>query len=450
MRIIIEEGTTKFQAFDEIDRPSPDLIQDCVHCGFCLSACPTYLETGNELDSPRGRIYLMKSALEGKIPMGGSLVKHLDMCLGCIACEPACPSGVKYSRLIESARSQIERRYERPFSDKLHRLLIFSIFPYPKRLRLLLPLLYLYQVSGLKHLVHTSGILRKISSRLSKMDDMLPAIKSSELFPSTPNLIPAMGKKRYRVAFLSGCVQSVLFPHTNEATVRVLSENGCEVVVPRNQGCCGALSLHSGRMSEARDFARTNINIFERSDYDAIIVNSAGCGSAMKEYKDLLKGDESYAERAERISNKTKDVMEFLDEIGLEGELREVKCRVTYQDACHIAQAQRIKSQPRDIIKKIPGIEFIELPESELCCGSAGIYNLVEPEMSEKLLERKIRNLKETNAELLIAGNPGCLLQIQMGIRENGLNIKAAHPVELLDWAYRGDYSLLGKNNRNL
>ena len=450
MRIIIEEGTTKFQAFDEIDRPSPDLIQDCVHCGFCLSACPTYLETGNELDSPRGRIYLMKSALEGKIPMGGSLVKHLDMCLGCIACEPACPSGVKYSRLIESARSQIERRYERPFSDKLHRLLIFSIFPYPKRLRLLLPLLYLYQVSGLKHLVHTSGILRKISSRLSKMDDMLPAIKSSELFPSMPNLIPAMGKKRYRVAFLSGCVQSVLFPHTNEATVRVLSENGCEVVVPRNQGCCGALSLHSGRMSEARDFARTNINIFERSDYDAIIVNSAGCGSAMKEYKDLLKGDESYAERAERISNKTKDVMEFLDEIGLEGELREVKCRVTYQDACHIAQAQRIKSQPRDIIKKIPGIEFIELPESELCCGSAGIYNLVEPEMSEKLLERKIRNLKETNAELLIAGNPGCLLQIQMGIRENGLNIKAAHPVELLDWAYRGDYSLLGKNNRNL
>ncbi len=438
MRIIIEEGTTKFQAFDEIDRPSPDLIQDCVHCGFCLSACPTYLETGNELDSPRGRIYLMKSALEGKIPMGGSLVKHLDMCLGCIACEPACPSGVKYSRLIESARSQIERRYERPFSDKLHRLLIYSIFPYPKRLRLLLPLLYLYQVSGLKHLVHTSGILRKLSSRLSKMDDMLPAIKSSELFPSMPNLIPAMGKKRYRVAFLTGCVQSVLFPRTNEATVRVLSENGCEVVVPRNQGCCGALSLHSGRMSEARDFARININIFERSDYDAIIVNSAGCGSAMKEYQELLKGDESYAERAERISNKTKDIMEFLDEIGLRGELREVKCRVTYQDACHIAQAQRIKSQPRNIIKKIPGVEFVELRESELCCGSAGIYNMVEPEMSGRLLDRKIGNLKETDADLLVAGNPGCLLQIQMGIIQNGLNVKTAHPIELLDWSYRG------------
>ncbi len=434
----MEEETATFRAFDEIDRPSPDLVKDCVHCGFCLSACPTYLETGNELDSPRGRIYLMKSALEGKIPMGGSLVKHLDMCLGCIACEPACPSGVQYSRLIESARSQIERRYERPFSDKLHRSLIFSIFPYSRRLRLLLPLLYFYQASGLKHLIRKSGIVRRLSKTLSKMDDMLPTIKSRALFPSMPNVVHAKGKKRHRVALLTGCVQSVLFPETNDATVRVLSENGCEVIVSRNQGCCGALSLHSGRLSEARDFARANINIFERSDCDAIIVNSAGCGSAMKEYRQLLIEDESYAERAERISNKTKDIMEFLDEIGLRGELREVKCRVTYQDACHIAQAQRIKSQPRNIIKKIPGVEFVELPESELCCGSAGIYNMVEPEMSGRLLDRKIRNLRETEADLLVAGNPGCLLQIQMGIKQNGLKIKTAHPIELLDWAYSG------------
>ncbi len=434
----MEEDTTSYQAFDEIDRPSPDLVQDCVHCGFCLSACPTYLETGNELDSPRGRIYLMKSALEGKIPLGGSLVKHLDMCLGCIACEPACPSGVQYSRLIESARAQIERRYERPFSDKIHRSLIFSLFPYSKRLRLLLPLLYLYQASGLRHLIQHSGILRRLSKTLSKMDDMLPDIKSSNLFPSIPDVVPARGKKRHRVALLSGCVQSVLFPATNEATVRVLCENGCEVVVPRNQGCCGALSLHSGRLSEARELARANIDIFERSDHDAIIVNSAGCGSAIKEYRELLKVDKSYAERAESISNKTRDIMEFLDEIELQGELKEVKCRVTYQDACHIAQAQRIKTQPRNVIKKIPGVEFVELPESELCCGSAGIYNMVEPEMSGRLLDRKIRNIKQTKSDLLVAGNPGCLLQIQMGIKQSGLSIKTAHPIELLYWSYKG------------
>jgi glycolate oxidase iron-sulfur subunit len=431
----MEEETATFQAFDEIDRPSPDLVKDCVHCGFCLSACPTYLETGNELDSPRGRIYLMKSALEGKIPMGGSLVKHLDMCLGCIACEPACPSGVQYSRLIESARSQIER----PFSEKLHRSLIFSIFPYSRRLRLLLPLLYLYQAIGLRHLIQQSGLLRKLSKTLSKMDDMLPTIKSRALFPSMPNVVHAKGKKRHRVALLNGCVQSVLFPQVNEATIRVLSENGCDVFIPGNQGCCGALSLHSGRLSEARDFARANINIFERSDCDAIIVNSAGCGSAMKEYRELLKEEGAYAERAETISKKTKDIMEFLGEIGLCGDLKEVKCRVTYQDACHIAQAQRIKTQPRNVIKKIPGVEFVELPESELCCGSAGIYNIVEPDMSGRLLDRKIRNLKETNSDLLVAGNPGCLLQIQMGIRVNGLKIKTAHPIELLDWAYRGN-----------
>ncbi|MDA2917931.1 glycolate oxidase subunit GlcF [Desulfobacterota bacterium AH_259_B03_O07] len=436
----MEEKTTNFQAFDEIDTPSMDFIKDCVHCGFCLSACPTYLETGNELDSPRGRIYLMKSALEGKIPMGGSLVKHLDMCLGCMACEPACPSGVDYSRLIEAARSQIERRYERPITDKLQRAILFSIFPYPKRLRFLLPFLYLYQATGLRRLVESTGILLKLSKKLATMDLMLPQINSSNLFSSMPNFMPAKGTKRHRVATLTGCVQSILFPKTNEATIRVLSENGCEVIVPGNQGCCGALSLHSGRISEARNFARSNIDVFEKHGVDTIIVNSAGCGSAMKEYGEILKDDPNYANRAEKISQKTKDVMEFLSEIGLSGELKRLKCRVTYQDACHIAHAQRIKIQPREIIKQIPGIEFVEMPESELCCGSAGIYNLIEPEMSEKLLNRKIENLKETNAELLVAGNPGCLLQIQKGIKQEGLNIKTVHPIELLDWAYKGEY----------
>jgi glycolate oxidase iron-sulfur subunit len=423
---------TIFPAFDEIDRPSLSVIRDCVHCGFCLTACPTYLETGNELDSPRGRIYLMKSAIEGRIPMGEALVKHLDLCLGCLACETACPSGVDYSQLIESSRSQIERRYRRPFSERLYRSLLFSIFPYPKRLRPLLPFLFLYEAAGIRRLIQSSGILHKLSEKLAHMEGMLPEVKSA--FPSSlPDLMPAKGKRRFRVAFLTGCVQSVLFPETNGATIRVLAENGCDVVIPKDQVCCGALSLHSGRLSESREFARSNIGIFENYDVDAIIVNSAGCGSAMKEYGELLNDS-----RAEKFGKKVKDIMEFLADIGVQGELKELKLRVTYQDACHIAHAQRIKTHPRKIINQIPGIEFIELPESEICCGSAGIYNLVEPEMSEKLLERKISRLKETGAEVLVAGNPGCLLQIGMGIRRYGLSIKTAHPVELLDWAYRG------------
>ncbi|MER3446947.1 MAG: glycolate oxidase [Candidatus Dadabacteria bacterium] len=428
---------TAFPAFDEIDKPSLSIIRDCVHCGFCLTACPTYLETGNELDSPRGRIYLMKSAIEGRISMGEALVRHLDLCLGCLACETACPSGVDYSHLIESSRSQIERRYKRPLLDRLYRSLLFSIFPYPKRLRLLLPFLFLYQAMGIRGLVRSSGVLHKLSDKLSHMEGMLPEVKSAFSSP-LPNLMPAEGRRRFRVALLTGCVQGVLFPETNEATVRVLAENGCEVVIPQGQGCCGALSLHSGRLSESREFARSNIEIFENPDFDAIIVNSAGCGSAMKEYGEILKRDSRYAERGEKFGKRVKDIMEFLSDIGIQGELKELRLRVTYQDACHIAHAQRIKTHPRKIIKRIPGIEFVELPESEICCGSAGIYNLVEPEMSEKLLERKISKIKETGAQVLVAGNPGCLLQIGMGTRRYGLNIKTAHPVELLDWAYRG------------
>lgn len=427
-----------YDAFDDTDKPSARLIEDCVHCGFCLSACPTYQETGNELDSPRGRIYLMKSASEGKIPMAGSLVKHLDMCLGCLACEPACPSGVQYGRLIEAGRSQIERRYERPYTERLYRSLIFSLFPYPGRLKLLLPFFYLYQKLGIKNLVESSGILKVISPSLAQMEGMLPEVDSPTVPRALPDVTPARGKKRYRVALLTGCVQSVFFSKTNEATVRVLAENGCEVLIPRNQGCCGALSVHSGRLSEGRDFARYLIRSFEGIDVDAIIVNSAGCGSTMKEYGEILGDDPVFAERARKISEKTRDVMEFLGDIGLAGELKALDLKITYQDACHLGHAQRIKEQPRNVLRQIPGIEFTELPESELCCGSAGIYNMVEPDMSRRLLERKLGHLKETGADCLVAGNPGCLLQIGKGIRQHGLGIKTAHPVELLDRSYRG------------
>ncbi len=425
-------------SFDDQDTPSADIIKDCVHCGFCLSACPTYLETGNELDSPRGRIYLMKSALHGEIPIAGSLTEHLDRCLGCLACEPACPSGVRYGSLIEAARSQIERRYDRSAGEKLHRQVIFSLFPYPGRLKLMLPFLYLYQKLGISALVRSSGILGKLSANLEQMEAMLPPVKSPTVPRSLPAVIAPKGKKRYRVAMLSGCVQSVFFGDTNGATARVLAENGCEVIVPQSQGCCGALSIHSGRLSEGREFAKTTIQTFENLDVDVIIVNSAGCGSTMKEYGEILKDDPGFASRAEELCAKTKDVMEFLSDIGLEGKLHELNLRVTYQDACHLGNAQRIKSQPRSVMGRIPGLDLIELPESEVCCGSAGIYNLVQPEMSQSLLERKIDNLRTQNVDYLVAGNPGCLLQIKKGIDKYGLGIKTAHPVELLDWSYRG------------
>jgi glycolate oxidase iron-sulfur subunit len=427
---------TTGQAFDNDDRPSADIMRDCVHCGFCLSACPTYLETGNELDSPRGRIYLMKSAQEGEIPMGGSLVEHLDKCLGCLACEPACPSGVRYGALIEAGRSQIERRYDRGAGERIYRSMIFSMFPYPGRLRLMLPFFYLYQKLGIRGLLRSTGLL---SGKLGRMEEMLPDVKS----PTVPGALPAVlapkGKRRFRVAMLTGCVQSVFFTGTNEATARVLAENGCEVVIPESQGCCGALSVHSGRLDEGRDFARTTIKTFEDLEVDAIIVNSAGCGSTMKEYGDILKDDPSFSARAQALGEKTKDVMEFLSDIGLNtDDLRELKLKVTYQDACHLGHAQRVKAQPRNIMELIPGLEFTEMPESDVCCGSAGIYNLVEPEMSQNLLERKINNLKTRNVDYLVAGNPGCLLQIQKGINKHSLGIKTAHPIELLDWSYGG------------
>lgn len=427
-----------FRAFDDVDRPSPELIDDCVHCGFCLASCPTYLETGSELDSPRGRIYLMKSAGEGKIPLEGSLVTHLDKCLGCLACMPACPSGVQYGSLIEAGRSQIERRYERPLFQRLFRSLIFSLFPYPQRLRLMTPFFYIYEKLGVRRVVESSGILRAVSDNLAQMEEMLPKVNSLLPPQPLPEVVPAKGKKRFRVALLTGCVQSVFFSRTNEATVRVLAENGCEVVIPEGQGCCGALSVHSGRLSEGRDFAKGLIRKFEGLEVDALIINSAGCGSTIKEYGHILKDDPEYAERAEAISAKARDVMEFLSEAGLTGELKDLNIRVTYQDACHLGHAQRIKDEPRSVIRQIPGVEFTELVESDVCCGSAGIYNLVQPEMSRKLLARKTSHVEETGADYLVAGNPGCLLQIEKGIRQKGLKMKTAHPVELLDWSYRG------------
>ena len=422
--------------FDNIDRPQKSIVDDCVHCGFCLSACPTYIETGNELDSPRGRIYLMGSVLEEKIPLGETVVEHLDRCLGCLACETACPSGVEYRFLIESSRAQIERNFNRTLGDKLFRGMLFSIIPYPKKLGRMLPFLYLYNKSGMRKLVNSFGILRKLSPSVHRLEQMVPEVKSISV-KSYPEVISPVGEKKHRIALLTGCVQNVFFPGTNISTINVLTKLGCEVVIPGDQTCCGALSVHSGRMEEGRDFARKIVDSFSNLDVDAFIINSAGCGSAIKEYSDLLSKDKDYSEKARRLSEKTKDIMEFIDEIGINHEFNDLNMKITYQDACHISHGQKIRSAPRNVLSKIPGIEIVEMRNSDTCCGSAGVYNILQPDLAEDILEKKIENIENTDAECVVAGNPGCLLQIQKGLREKNQNISMAHPVEILEKALK-------------
>ena len=426
-------------AFDDTDRPSGKIIQDCVHCGFCLSSCPTYLETGNELDSPRGRIHLIKAAAEGRIPMGTSLVKHLDLCLGCLACETACPSGVKYRSLIEMSRGQIERRFKRGLGEKILRAFIFKIFPYPQRLKLLLPFVYLVKILGFKK-IFSPPLLNRVSLSISSMFHMLPEVSSAFGEPLSA-FYPALEEKKRKVALLSGCVQGVFFPEINRATIEVLCASGCEVLVPQNQGCCGALSVHSGRLEEGRMFARRLVDIFTALDVDAVVVNSAGCGSTMKEYVEILREDPVYSEAAGRLSAKTVDVMEFLSDVGIGGPLHPLDIKVTYQDACHVVHGQRIRSAPRELLRGVPGLKFTEMPKSDHCCGSAGIYNIVQPEMSSKLLSRKIREVEKTGADYLAVGNPGCTIQIRKGLANSDSKTKVVHPVEILNWSLRGDVS---------
>ena len=426
-------------AFDDTDRPSGKIIQDCVHCGFCLSSCPTYLETGNELDSPRGRIHLIKAAEEGRIPMGSSLVKHLDLCLGCLACETACPSGVKYRSLIEMSRGQIERRFKRGLREKMLRAFIFSIFPYPRRLRFLLPFVYLVKALGLKK-IFPPWLLDRVSLSASSMFHMLPEVNSA--FGETLTAFyPALGERKKRVALLSGCVQGVFFPEINRATAEVLSAGGCEVLVPQNQGCCGALSIHSGRLEEGRRFARRLVDLFAAVDVDAIVVNSAGCGSTMKEYVEILRGDPVYFKAAARLSEKTVDVMEFLSDMGIGAQLHPLDIRVTYQDACHIVHGQGIKSAPRELLKSVPELKLTEMQRSDHCCGSAGIYNMIQPEMSAKLLSGKVREIQKTGADYLAVGNPGCIIQIRKGLLGSGSGTKIVHPVEIINWSLKGGIS---------
>ena len=430
-----ESGSYTFPAFDSHHPPEKDLIDDCVHCGFCLPTCPTYVLFGEEMDSPRGRIYLMNKGLTEE-PMNDTMVRHWDLCLGCMACVTACPSGVQYDKLIEATRAQVERRYDRRADDKAFREMIFQIFPYRSRLRLAAGPLRLYQRFGIDKKLRKAGIMSRLPARMRAMEALMPKLGKEEKIPEHTS---PTGERRRRVGFLTGCVQQVFFSQVNSATVRVLAAEGCEVVAPKSQGCCGALSTHAGREEESLNFARNTIETFERENLDNVIVNAAGCGSTMKEYAYLLRDDPEYAERAKKFSAKVKDVSEFLQEIGTVSERHPLPVAAAYHDACHLAHAQGVRQQPRKTLKEIPGMEVKEITEAEVCCGSAGIYNMVEPEPAAELGERKAKNVLKTGAQMIVTSNPGCMLQIQASLKKMGHEIPMAHPMEVLDASIRGE-----------
>ncbi|PSB10783.1 glycolate oxidase [Pleurocapsa sp. CCALA 161] len=427
--------------FDFKNPPEPKLIDSCVHCGFCLSTCPSYRVIGKEMDSPRGRIYLMDAINQGEATVDTTTAQHFDSCLGCLACVTTCPSGVKYDQLIAATRPQIERNLTRSLPDRLIRTLIFNLFPYPNRLQHLLPPLWLYQQSGLQRLIRKTGILNKLTPRLAAMEAILPQVTDNAWQNDLPNVIPAQGKKRYRVGMILGCVQRLFFSPVNEATARVLTANGCEVVIPPSQGCCAALPAHQGQELQAQALARQMIDSFSDQDLDAIIINAAGCGHTLKEYGQILADDPEYRAKGKQFSLKIKDIQEFLAEIKLTTKLHPLasgELNLVYQDACHLLHGQKISLQPRQLLKQIPGIKLHEPLDAGLCCGSAGIYNMLQPETADELGRQKANNLINTGASVIASPNPGCSLQIQKHLELQGSNVQLFHPVELLDYSIQG------------
>ena len=421
--------------YDAHHPPSLDIINKCVHCGFCLPTCPTYALWGEEMDSPRGRIYLMKMAAEGTATMNPTWVGHFDACLGCVACMTACPSGVDYGKLIEATRAQIERNYPRSASERFFRRMLLRTVTNPSRLGAMLLPVRIYQQSGLQTLARKTGLVNLLPKRFRSAEALLPPITSNG---TLPRLIPAQGEQRRRVGLLTGCVQRVMFSSVNSATARVLAAEGCEVVVPAEQGCCGALMVHAGEEQQAQELARKTIRAFEVAQVDSIVINAAGCGSTMKEYGHLLRDDPEYAERAREFSVKCKDVSEVLADLEPRARRNPLPLRVAYHDACHLQHAQQIRTQPRSLMKQIPGLEVKEVPEAAICCGSAGIYNLVQPEAAQDLGDRKAANIAGLLPQVVATGNPGCILQIRSALQRKGSNIPVLHTIELLDASIRG------------
>lgn len=419
------------------DAPAAADLDRCVHCGLCLNACPTYRDLGVEMDSPRGRIYQMTQVATGQTAMDAPFLQHMDLCLGCRGCETACPSGVPYGRLIEAARAEIEQSVKRPLLERALRRFVFkTLLPSPSLLEIAGSALYLYEISGLRKLLHITGAMKYLG-RLGAMEALAPSPEAPFFFRNIGQTFTAIGPRRYRVALLAGCIQNVFFARLNEATVRVLRKNGCEVVIPRGQGCCGALQAHAGRRDDARRLARANIDALRAVECDAIISNTAGCGATLKEYGELLAADPEYAKSAHEFSRRLRDVNEFLAGIELNLAMTPLNLVATYQDSCHLAHGQKIRSAPRKLLAAIPGLELHEMAFSDVCCGSAGVYNIVQDEMAGRILEKKMTQANATSASVIVTANPGCIIQLRAGVQRHGHGQRVAHVVELLDEAYR-------------
>jgi glycolate oxidase iron-sulfur subunit len=449
-----------------------DLMRQCIHCGFCLPTCPTYAVLGVEMDSPRGRIFQMQAVADGKLDVSDDFVEHMNCCVGCRACETACPSGVQFGKLIEAAREQIQlipimetiqksinvngyeedteivvsttMRAKNSAAITLLRTFFFDMMlPSRTMLSIVFGGLKVYQRSGLQTIVRGTGLLNLINSlptpfkgNLKLPEELTSSARGAIIPDMLPEITPALGIKRYRVGMISGCIMDQVFHDINEATIRVLTANGCEVITPHQQGCCGALHIHGGEAEKGRALARKNIDIFEQYNCDAIIINSAGCGSTLKEYNHLLREDNGYKQKALNFCQRVKDISEFIVTIQSQQQMGEINQTVAYHDACHLLHGQKIKQQPRQLLASIPGIKIVDLKESDWCCGSAGIYNLTNQEMAQELLERKMNHIEATHASIIATGNPGCMMQIAMGARQRGIKLEVMHPIQLLDAAY--------------
>jgi len=417
--------------------PTEADMYKCVHCGFCLNACPTYLETGLEAESPRGRIALMKAVHEGRLEIGPQVIPHWELCIQCRACEVACPSNVPYGRMMEGARVEINLTVKRPLYVRFARYVGFKwLLPRPKLLRLFGNLIKLYHRTGLRKVARATKLIDVLPGDQRMLDDYLPALKTPFFAAKNQTATPVTGQPRARVALLAGCVMALTNGPTMEATMRVLKRNGVEVIVPAGQGCCGALNVHAGERDSAQDMARRNIDIFLNADVDAVITASGGCGTQMKEYAELLADDSEYTEKAEQFAGMTKDIHEYLVDLGVDPPRGELDLQVTYQDACHLNNTQRISTQPRELLTSIPGLNLLEMKEPAVCCGAGGVFSVMQPEMSGFLRDRKISNVVSSGCDVVASGNPGCVMQMENGLRNADSDIQVKYVVDLLDEAY--------------
>ncbi|MFN8474476.1 MAG: heterodisulfide reductase-related iron-sulfur binding cluster [Anaerolineae bacterium] len=432
------KDATPHKGYVAAEPPTYEEILRCTHCGLCLNQCPTYRVLGIEADSPRGRIYLMRSVHEGRGDVDADFANHMFVCLACRACETACPATVRFGGLVEMARAQVQAGHlaNEPRAARLLRQIVFEqLMPSPGRLEFAAGLTRLYQRSGAQSLVRKSGLLRVLPGDLDKREALMPKLPPKN-FKAEGQVYPAIGEKRARVALFNGCIMPLAYGPTQEATVRVLQRNGVEVVVPKDQACCGALAVHAGLREQGKEQAKRNIPVFEALGVDAVIINAAGCGVVLKEYGELLQNDPVWAERAHRFSASVRDVSEFLVDLGLRPPTKEMNVRVTYQDPCHLAHGQGIRLQPRELLRSIPGLELVEMRDSDRCCGSAGIYNITNPDISMRVLDEKMTNVKATNADMIVTANPGCMLQLQAGCERYDYPAEVAHVIDLLDQAY--------------